>query len=355
MNNLYALVMAGGKGTRFWPVSTEKRPKQYLSLLGRPLLAKTLTRLDSLVPAERRYIVTTREQEPMARECSQGLMADQGLIFEPEGRNTAPCILMALAHFDKVRIPHDAVIAILPSDHAILNEDHFRTTLEKAAKLAIQTKGIVTIGITPNSPHTGYGYIQAGQKQGEGHQVTAFKEKPDQATAQKYLSSGNFFWNAGMFVGQIQTFMEEYKQHAPESYQQLEKIKLALHNKDALKEVYSKLQAISFDYAIMEKSKRIYLLPASFDWNDLGSWDALEHVIKPVDGNYLAERRAFHAINATGNVVYSPGKFVSLIGVNDLVVVSTEDALLVVSKKEAQRVKDVVTWLGEQKDLRFLL
>lgn len=253
MQNFYALVMAGGKGTRFWPVSTEKRPKQYLSLLGKPLLAKTLTRLGKLIPAEYRYIVTTRDQEPMARECSQGLMADQGLIFEPEGRNTAPCILMALAHFDKVRIPHNAVVAILPSDHAILDEDQFRISLENAAKLAIETKGIVTIGIKPTSPHTGYGYIHAGAKQNNAHKVTAFKEKPDAETAEKYLSSGNFFWNAGMFVGQIQTFIDEYKLHAPQSYAHFEKIKLSLHNKELLKESYSKLESISFDYAIMEK------------------------------------------------------------------------------------------------------
>ena len=209
-DELTCLVMAGGRGTRFWPESTSKRPKQYLNLMGdQSLLADTLDRFEGLVPAAKRYVVTVKEQEELALKSSENKINEKGLIFEPSGRNTAPCILLALAFLLKNGTPEDAPIAIVPSDHVILNKDGFKETLKIAAELSLLNQSIVTIGIVPNFPHTGYGYIQKGDVDGAGHKVEAFKEKPKASLAKEYIKSGQYLWNAGMFVSTIKVFKEE--------------------------------------------------------------------------------------------------------------------------------------------------
>lgn len=356
-SSLYALVMAGGKGTRFWPESTRNRPKQYLSLTGgAPLLTKSLGRFEGLVPADKRYVVTVKEQESLAQKCGEGSMAKEGLIFEPSGRNTAPCILLSLAALENQGAKEDDVVAIVPSDHVILNEEGFRGTVSKAVDVARERGAIVTIGIRPNFPHTGYGYIH---RQGEGHgdvyEVSEFREKPNRETAEKYLATGEYYWNAGMFVASIKTLKEEFQTCSPETFAPYGELKDVLASGGDLAAVYNKLPEDSIDYAIMEKSSKVMVVAADFDWNDLGSWDALESVVQATEENTLVEERAHFLKEAKGNIVYAPGKHVSLIGVNDLIVVSNDQSLVVLPKERSQEIKEVVQSLQENNSLHDLL
>ncbi|HAZ14376.1 MAG: hypothetical protein A2X86_19300 [Bdellovibrionales bacterium GWA2_49_15] len=359
--SFFAVVMAGGKGTRFWPYSVSAKPKQYLQLVGgHSLLEQTLLRLEPLIPSENRFIVTVREQGQLARENSQNLINNLGLIFEPEGRNTGPCILLALAHLlvHGKGVNHDSVVAILPSDHVILGTEAFRRTLNTAFLAAQKHKTIVTIGIRPNFPHTGYGYINAKQSMNEGlFKVNAFKEKPNLETATQYLKEGGYYWNAGMFVGPIGTFLDEFKTYAPAMYQYMQELMDVLKKSDenAVAAVYKKMPKESIDYAVMEKSQKILVQEAAFDWNDLGSWDALESVCQQNEGNVLEKVRGAYTSQAKGNIVFAPSKFVALINVNDLAIVESDKVLMVLPKKDAQQVKQVVEFLEKSSNYRDLL
>lgn len=347
--NLHTLVMAGGKGTRFWPESTSKRPKQYLSLVTKKsLLSDTLTRFDGLVPKERRYIVTVAEQKELALKESQGQVDPEHLIFEPSGRNTGPCILLALAKLKRLGVSMNDVVAVVPSDHVILNQDGFRATVKEAALIAARERGIVTIGITPNFPHTGYGYIEKS----EGIKVKSFREKPDLETARNYVASGKYLWNAGMFVAKLDVLLEEFKAHAPEMAKYFDE--LADAGEASIGEVYNKLPAESIDYAVMEKSQSVYVVPAGFDWNDLGSWDALESVVEKSAGNTVAQAKNVLALGSEGNIIFTPGKTVALVDVNDLVVIAGDDVVAVFPKNQAQRIKEIVE-LAKKKSLDSLL
>lgn len=355
--NLYALIMAGGQGTRFWPESTSKKPKQYLSLTGeKSLLAKTLGRFDSLVEPARRHIVTVKEQEVLAKENSKGLIAENGLIFEPSGRNTAPCILLSMAFLEAHGAKEDDVLAIVPSDHVILNEGGFRETLKRAAETALKEASIVTIGIKPNFPHTGYGYIHRGSEiTNEIFSVQQFKEKPDRKTAETYVATGEYFWNAGMFVSSLKTLKEEFEKCSPETFKFYGDLKSAIGNEAKVAEIYNQIPQDSIDYAIMEKSQRVHVVAAAFDWNDLGSWDALESVVNETQGNTLVEARDCFVKEAEGNIIYAPGKHITLIGVKDLIVVSNEKTLVVLPKSRSQEIKEVVASIKENNNLGDLI
>lgn len=344
---LHALIMAGGQGTRFWPESTAKKPKQYLPLLeGRPLLTETLERFDGLVSLEDRYIVTVEEQEHLVKECSKGLINSEHIIYEPSGRNTAPCILLALSKLLEEGAKEDDIVSVVPSDHVILNKNGFRGTIAKASKLAHEQGLIVTIGIIPNFPNTGFGYIQKGDSIEDGKfKVSKFVEKPNFETAKKYLESGEYLWNAGMFVAPIKVFLDEFKKCSPETFEFFNKLRENLNDKKALGGVYSEIPKDSIDYAVMEKSQRVAVVPAEFDWNDLGSWDALESVLEQEDGNTVVDAKGHFFKNSSGNIVYTPGKFISLINVEDLIVVSNDKAVVVLPKKDSQEVKKIVEHL----------
>lgn len=339
--------MAGGKGTRFWPESTSKRPKQYLSISGEDsLLTQTLKRFNGLSKSGDSYVVTVSEQGKLAIAASDILIPKENVFYEPEGRNTAPCILLAVAKLlAEGRLDSD-ILAIVPSDHIILNEKGFRETLDIAYEHASTTSQMVTIGIKPNFPHTGYGYIKRGQKNKEGFDVLEFKEKPNFETAKKYVESGEFYWNGGIFVTGLGTLIKEFKTHSPETFSFLEELKININNPEKLKEIYSQIPANSIDYAIMEKSKNIAVVEANFDWNDLGSWEALENVIDQKDGNTITRESGHYFQNASGNIVYAPNKFVGLININDLIIVSNEHSLMVLPKKDSQEVKKIVQYLS---------
>ncbi len=353
----YAVIMAGGKGTRFWPESTSQKPKQYLNLTGKgSLLGITLNRFEGIIEASHRFVVTVREQESLATESSQSLINRNGLIFEPSGRNTAPCILLSMAHLEKMGATDDDVLAIVPSDHVILNENGFRETIMKSIQAAISQQAIVTIGIPPHFPHTGYGYIQKGESiDQDSFAVKEFKEKPNRETAEKYLASGQYVWNAGMFVSTLKVLKEEFRRCSPETFSHYENLLAAIGNEELVAKAYDQIPKDSIDYAVMEKSQKVSVVPANFDWNDLGSWDALEAVMEQKSENTLVGERGFYISESEGNIIYAPDKYVSLIGVKDLIVVSNDKTLVVLPKSRSQDVKNIVEHLKNSGNFTDLL
>ncbi len=341
---LKCLIMAGGKGTRFWPVSTQEKPKQYTQLFSKKsLLQDTLYRLGSVTNKNDIYVVTVKNQLSLVKEQGKDLLVDKNIILEPQGRNTAPCIFFGLVRLLADGHHADDVVAVLPSDHVIMDKNGFDDTLNNAAKLAKEHMKIVTIGIKPSSAHTGYGYIQRGEQLSTGNRVLSFKEKPNLQKAQEYIQDGRYLWNAGMFIAPISLLMSEFEQHANDYFKLKNELQAALDDEDALKAVYERLPKDSIDYVIMEKSDQVSVIEAQFDWNDLGSWDALEEVIEEEDDNTLASKISFRQIESSGNIIYAPDKKVSLIGVKDLVIVSINDQLMILPKELAQRVKELST------------
>ncbi len=345
--NLYALIMAGGKGTRFWPESTSKKPKQYLSLISKKsLLEETLERFEHFVESDKRFVVTVHDQAELCKINSKGKINKNGLIFEPTGRNTAPCILMSLASLIAKGVDLDDVVAIVPSDHVILNKKGFHHTMQKAADYSYRHQQIVTIGITPHFPHTGFGYILKGDLiEEEAFQVSRFKEKPHFELATAYVKSGQYLWNAGMFVAPVKVFLKEFAEHAPEMFKYFEALKKAAENPKALKNVYLKLPSDSIDCAIMEKSPNIAVMPATFDWNDLGSWDALASVLEETHGNTVVKSEGSFFLNSSDNVIFAPERFVVLINMENHIVVVNDKIVLISPVKDAQEIKKVVEHL----------
>ncbi|WP_412463157.1 mannose-1-phosphate guanylyltransferase [Halobacteriovorax sp. RT-2-6] len=353
--NIYTLIMAGGKGTRLWPESTESKPKQYLSLVGNEtLLAQTLERFEESVDLKNRFIITTRDQAELAISCSKNQILEEHIIYEPAGRNTAPCILLSLAAIEAAGAKDEDIIAVMPSDHVILNKSGFKSSFDKAVKLSSDTQTITTIGIPPHFPHTGYGYIKTSGAVGDGFKVDEFVEKPNFEKAKEYLSTGKYVWNAGMFMAPLGVFKEEFAAHSAEMFSFYEELKASLDEEAKLEEVYNKIPKDSIDYAIMEKSSRISLVKAEFDWNDLGSWEALEQVVDRVEGNTIIDSNGTFLKDATGNIIYAPNKHVSLINVQDLVVVSNDRAVMIVPKDDSQRVKEIVQHLKDNKRKELL-
>ena len=357
--DLLALVMAGGSGTRFWPQSTGRCPKQYLRLLGdKTLLECTLDRFEGLIPREHRFLVTVKEQEHLAQESANFKMPADGMIFEPLARNTAPCILLSLVALKAKGASDHDVVVIVPADHVIGDTEKFQEGIRAAATVAAQSSNIVTVGIVPTCPHTGYGYIQRDQAQGPGiYRVKAFTEKPDRPTAEQFVASKAYYWNAGIFVASVGTLLQQFAQHAPELYAAYPRLKQVWHDENALKEVYGQLPKISFDYAIMEKSSQVMVVEAKFNWNDLGSWDALEAVLPSTENNTIVSANGHYFQQAQGNIIYAPGQFVTAIGVQDLIVIANHQSLVIVPKKDAQKIKEVVEFLKQspQSELRSLV
>lgn len=350
---LYALILAGGSGTRFWPESTEKKPKQYLTLFGEhSLLTSTLKRFDSFIARDERFIVTIKKQVPLAIEESRGHIKDNAaIIVEPSARNTAPCIMLAMAKLEMSGMQEDDVVVIVPSDHIILNTSGFQKTVADASRLSAKMNKIITIGITPNFPHTGFGYIEKAEMvDSEAFNVKKFKEKPPFELAREYVASGKFLWNAGMFVAKLGVLKAEFQKHAPEMAKHYQELKNSLNDEVKLSAVYEKLPKDSFDYVVMEKSTEVLVVPAQFDWNDLGSWDALGSVLSETDNNIVGQDQGHFFYNATDNIVFAPKHFVSLLHVKDLIVVVNDKAVMVLPKEMSQDVKKVVEHLKSHRE-----
>jgi mannose-1-phosphate guanylyltransferase len=364
-SNFYPVILAGGRGTRFWPLSRKRRSKQLLALDGKQtMIQQTVTRLLPLSTPKHVWVITN---EDLQREIGRQLprLTRKQLVAEPVGRNTAPAI--GLAAFILLRTDPDAVLGLFPSDHVIGDQKQYREVLKKGVEIAAAGENIVVLGIRPMRAETGYGYIEVGATSGEAVRVRRFTEKPDAERAAGFVAAGNYFWNSGMFLWSARTLSNALKEHLPKTAAILEKIAATFGTSKftaTFRRLYPKCENISVDYALLEprsakgeQASNIFCLPADFGWNDLGSWTALhEHHVaksKPPQQNLIIGDGMF-ALNATGNYIHAPGKFVAAVGVNDLVVVETEDALLITTRQQAQDVGKIVKHLDEKKLQRLV-
>jgi mannose-1-phosphate guanylyltransferase len=358
---IHAVILAGGRGTRFWPRSRTRTPKQLLSIAGKgTMLEQTVARLRSIVPADRIWTVTNAEQEASVRKQLPQAARNRVLV-EPMGRNTAAAIALAAFHIRNVA-KGDALMAVLPADHYISDVGKYQKLVTTALEVARKPGRMVVLGIPPTRPETGFGYIEKmpatiGAEGTPVYPVRRFAEKPALEQAKEYLASGNYQWNAGIFFWRVATFLEALRQHLPASYTQLEKLAASIGKRNyavALRKLYGKLENISVDYAILERvtaqagEPQVFVIPAEVGWSDIGSWAAVYELLAKQPGENVFAGEG-HAIGASGNYLSSGGKFVAAIGVKDLVVVETTDALLVCARDRAQDVGKLVKWLEEQK------
>jgi len=359
--HFYPVILAGGRGTRFWPLSRKRRAKQLLALDGKEtMIQQTVARLAPMAAPSRFWIITNDDLRPAILRQLRKLPAKQ-IIAEPAARNTAPAI--GLAAFLLLRSDPEAVLGLFPSDHVIAEPAQYRATLSRGIEIAAAGENIVVLGIRPTRPETGYGYIEAGAPdRDDSLRVRRFTEKPDLTTARQFLDAGNYFWNSGMFLWRADTVANALREHLPSTAQQLEKIAAAYGTRTfagTFRKLYPKCDNISVDYALLEPrsakgegQSRIFCLPSDFGWSDLGSWAALhEHHVakaKPRDGSPVSASGSF-ALNAKNNYVHAPGKFVALVGVSNLVIVETDDALLVTTLDQSQDVGKVVKHLDEKR------
>src|SRR3990172_5515726 len=371
---MYAVIMAGGSGTRFWPLSREKMPKQLLRIGGGDtLICETVGRILPLVQPDDIFIVTNQSLgDTIGFQLSSKFEKpwDKNIILEPEARNTAPALGLAALHLE--RIDPESIMIVLSADHSIRKTDDFLNVLRKAVEAA-QNDFLVTIGIKPARPETGYGYIKAGEEyqgpslmadssskeansswfmaHGDVCRVEAFVEKPNIETAKEYLKNGHYYWNSGIFAWKTKTLLKEIEKHQPSLYQGLLDIRKSIgtnRESEVIKEVFKKIDPISIDYAVMEKTDRAAVIPADIGWSDVGSWTALDDVSdKDRSGNVITGNVI--DIGSRDSIIYAEKRLVATIGLNNVVVVDTPDATLVCSKDRAQDVKKMVDELKKRK------
>lgn len=356
-----AIILAGGSGTRLWPVSRYGLPKQFMKLAGgKSLLCRTIERLAKVCPLKDIYIITNEDYRFHVKEDLKSVSAaiEDNIILEPVGRNTAPAIALAMKYCaEKLKCGKDEVIFICPSDHIIEPVEKFAQYAQQARELALRGH-IVTFGVIPDKPETGYGYIKRGYRvEGRGYginggadkkdcfkayKVEKFTEKPDLKTAEKYVKSGDYYWNSGMFAFTIRDMTAEFKSHAPGIYRKMGS-SLGKMTAD-----FKAMPDISIDYAVMEKSLRAAVLPLKLIWSDIGSWDSLPEISEP-DGNGNLKTGDVLALDTKNSIIMGGRRLISLVGMKNVIVIDTEDALLILKKGDAQRVKEVVGLLKENK------
>ncbi|MBC8526544.1 MAG: mannose-1-phosphate guanylyltransferase [Candidatus Cloacimonetes bacterium] len=352
---MIALIMAGGIGTRFWPLSTKNKPKQFLNILGnRSMIQQTVDRISSQTDYKNIYVVTNYEQKELVKEHLPQLPAEN-IIAEPVGRNTAACIgLGAILLSDKYTA--DETMLVLPADHYIGKPEKFLEIVSFASRFAKESKNLITFGIKPTFPATGYGYIESEEKITDGkfpiYTVKRFKEKPDLETAKAFVSSGYFFWNSGMFLWRIDAILDAIQKYMPALFLNLTKIKELLKNKrcSKIKEIYQNLESIPIDIGIMEKAENATVIPIDIDWNDIGSWQAVYDLMpKDENGNCFTGNIINH--NSKNNYILSENKkkTIALAGVENLIIVDTKEALLICKKEKSQDVKKIVEILTLKK------
>lgn len=355
--------MAGGVGSRFWPRSREKSPKQLLEIINRnTMIQNTVKRISDLIEAKNILIVTNKVQKPLvAKQIPQ--IPVENIITEPFGRNTAPCIGLA-SLFVRQNNP-EAVMVVLPADHLMQDEEEFRRVLRLAIWVAYESRKLITVGIQPTRPETGYGYIQIVDQEEDKanpyvergvHRVKTFAEKPNVATAKQFLESGDFLWNSGMFIWRADAILGEIEHLLPEMYQELSKIDDAVGTEKyehVLETCYRIIRSISIDYGVMEKARDVYVIKGSFGWSDVGSWDEVYRVSGKDENNNSVTGKTFLQ-NTKNSLIYAGDKFVATIGVDDLIVISTDDAVLVCKRGMSQDVKEIVDYL-RRKQMNDLL
>ena len=363
-----AVLLAGGRGTRFWPRSRTRTPKQLLNIVGRgTMLRETVERLEPLFGWKNFWAVTNAEQATAVRRELRGVPASH-ILAEPVGRNTAAAIGLAAVHLEREH--GDAIMGVLPADSYVADAAKYQKLVKAAIQLAHTPGTLVVLGIPPTRPETGYGYIEGGRicEEADGAQaysVVRFTEKPELELARAYVESKKYLWNAGMFFWRVSTFVAALKAFLPETHGALAELGKTIGTKKyaaALRAIYPRLQNISVDYAVMEPSartdsgdaaRRVLVIPAEVGWSDIGSWAAVYELLARNEGANVSAGELF-TLDATGNYLWSPKKFVAAIGVKDLVVVETDDALLVCPRERSQDVGKIVKWLEEERKTRLL-
>lgn len=355
--------MAGGRGTRFWPLSRTDRPKQLLKLFGeRTLIEETIERIAPVVPRENIYIITGTHLLKAVRSATRRMLPAGNVIAEPVARNTSPAIALTMAAI--MRRNRRGVACVLPSDHTITEPVRFRRVIETAYRIAKKEKrGLVTFGIKPAYPETGYGYVERGERlagaglKAPAFSVRAFKEKPDKATAERFVQAGKFYWNSGMFVWSVEAYAGNLKQLDPALLQMVEDVATApagsKREMAAVARMFKEAEATSIDYALMEKAKQVFVVEADIGWNDIGSWLSLDGLL-PKAGGDISYNCTLVAHSSSNSLAFSPGKVVALLGVSDLIVVDTPDALLVCHRDRTQDVKKIVEELQSRGMRRHL-
>ena len=353
---MYAVIIAGGRGERFWPYSRSHKPKQLLNMVGNiSMLRATYDRILKIVPAENIIIVTNKILSGGVKDLIPE-MKPQNILIEPKSRNTAPAIGLAALYIRET--DPDAVMAVFPADHVIRNQAKFAQALKRARKTAERTDGLVTIGITPKRPATGYGYIQAiltDENQGS-YKVRAFAEKPTIGTAKRFIKSGDFFWNSGMFVWKASAILREMEESIPEIYEPLAKLSGHFNSKSfagKLNRAFSAIRATSIDYAVMEASQNVHMVKGEFEWNDLGSWEALYSISRKDKQGNVIDGEIF-TMDTSNTLIKSSGKFVATIGLENMIVVATEDVFLVAPRDRAEEIKDIVDSLKKGSFKKYL-
>ena len=345
----YAVIMAGGIGTRFWPASRKEKPKQFLDVFGDgTLIQNTVARLQGLIPPER-CLVVTHERYVEQTQKQLPAVPDENILAEPISRNTAPCIAYAatvLADRDP-----DATMVVLPADHVIGNVQAFHNTLDVALETAQEPDALVTIGIEPTYPATGYGYIQYDGEENEdgslqSHPVRTFAEKPDESTAERFIDSGDFLWNSGMFIWRADTILDQVETHLPDAHKAFAPVRDAGDgvDPDTLEEAFKTSPRISIDYGVMEQAENVFVVPGSFEWNDVGDWRAVYDLSEKDDHGNVIEGDVIMQ-DSSRCLVQSDDRLIVLVGMHDSVVVDTDDAVLVCNRESAQQVKQVVEYL----------
>ena len=357
--DIQVVIMAGGSGTRFWPLSRTTRPKQFLPIISRKtMVEETIGRLLPLVPWAKIRTIANAEQTRTIRKLLPKLPR-RNLLVEPMARNTAPSLILATAAIG-LENPKASVV-VLPADHLITDTALFRGQLEAGARVAAQEQKLVTFGIPPTYPSTGYGYIHVSSEPAAArrgfafHRMLEFKEKPDLDRARSFLADGDYYWNSGMFIWTPEVFAAELEANAPDFYPFWTRTLAALKKKSAagLARVFKSMPALSIDYALMEKAKGLLVCPGRFGWSDVGAWSSQLEVWKRDDRGNAAKGETL-ALESEGCLVHNPDKLTALIGVKDLIIVNTEDALLICRKDRDQKVKDIIGVLAEKKKKRYL-
>ncbi|MBN2601610.1 MAG: mannose-1-phosphate guanylyltransferase [Candidatus Marinimicrobia bacterium] len=346
---MYAVIMAGGVGKRFWPRSRKDRPKQFLDIVSdQSMLRLTYERMKKLTEERKIYVVAGQN---LAEKVFQELpeLPERNLIVEPSGKNTAPCI--GLAATTIIQKDPNAVMGVFPADHLIVGTKAFKKAVENGVQFARDHVALITFGITPTRPATGYGYIQYSKKDAvykdSIYKVKTFAEKPNQATAQRFLESGEFLWNSGMFIWKAENILNALRLFLPETYESLQNIGQAIDTSqypNILKKQWATIHGNSIDYGVMEKAKNVYVVQGSFDWSDVGSWDAV-YEIKKKDKNGNVIIGEVVPIDTENSYIYSRKHLISTIGVKDLIIIQSKNSTLIVSRHDTERVKDLVDFL----------
>ncbi len=364
MANVFPVIMAGGVGTRFWPRSREKSPKQLLEIVNKgTLIQNTARRLARFVDAKNIFVVTNKTQKSLtSKQLAEVDVETEKILIEPVGRNTAACIGLAALHIR--RVDPNAVMVVLPSDHLIKDLVEYERIIKLAVEIADESRSLVTIGIKPEFPETGYGYIQMFNEEGKHNpffsrgvnKVKTFAEKPSLQVAEKFIASGDFLWNSGQFVWRADVILHKLQVYLPELYAELMKIDRAIgtsHYATVLDQVYGLIRGISIDYGVMEKAENVYIIPGTFGWSDIGSWDEVYKMSGKDDrGNSVTGK--FIPKDTSNCLVYSENRLVAAVGVDDLIIVDTEDALLICKRGRSQEVKEIADYLKRKQMNEYL-